>query len=49
MIQVDLPAGLFPVAFFTVIFVMLMVLLGNPGYIFGHWCYKTDGSYRYLV
>lgn len=30
-----------PVAYFTVLFVVLMILLGNLGYIFGHWCYKA--------
>ncbi len=37
----DTPYDNPPVAFFTVFFVMLMVLLGNVGYIFGHWCYQT--------
>lgn len=37
----DTPFNNPPVAYFTVAFVMLMVLLGNAGYIFAHWCYKT--------
>ncbi|WDP92725.1 MAG: hypothetical protein HUN04_24585 [Desulfobacter sp.] len=37
----DTPFNNPPVAYFTVIFVILMILLGNMGYIFGHWCYKT--------
>lgn len=36
----DVPYDHPPVAFFTVLFVMLMVLLGNAGYMLGHWCYK---------
>jgi len=37
----DTPFDNPPVAFFTVGFVILMVLLGNAGYIFAHWCYQT--------
>ncbi|HED34827.1 MAG TPA: hypothetical protein ENJ08_11580 [Gammaproteobacteria bacterium] len=37
----DVPFDNPPVAYFTVIFVILMVLLGNVGYIFAHWCYRT--------
>jgi len=37
----DTPFNNPPVAYFTVIFVILMVVLGNVGYIFAHWCYRT--------
>lgn len=37
----DAPFDNPPVAFFTVLFVMLMVLLGNAGYVAGHWCYRN--------
>ncbi len=36
----DTPFDNPPVAYFTVFFVMLMVLLGNAGYLVGHWCYR---------
>lgn len=37
----DTPFNNPPVAYFTLFFVMMMVLLGNAGYLIGHWCYRN--------